>query len=159
MTRINVYLYDEFTSERTLEGWFDPDSAIRYDQGKRWNGNNNVGVITGSRWVDEYLYRTPGGRWVLNQDAHRENNGPDIYGFIPDDEAHDWLMRSEVNDEAVEQWFGAIEDERGPGRPEVGPAFSLRFPADLTDRVDAAAKAKGIKRAALIRELVEAGLN
>jgi len=37
------------------------------------------------------------------------------------------------------------------GRPEVGPAFSLRFPPDLLGKVDEAAAAEGVTRAAWIR--------
>lgn len=43
---------------------------------------------------------------------------------------------------------------RSPGRPEVGPAFSLRFPQDLIDKVDAAAMNDCISRAELIRRIV-----
>lgn len=45
-----------------------------------------------------------------------------------------------------------------PGRPEIGPAFSLRFPADLLAAVDAAARTDGISRAELIRRVVSAHL-
>jgi len=40
--------------------------------------------------------------------------------------------------------------ERG-GRPEIGPAFSLRFSPDLLAKVDQAAAAEGVTRAAWIR--------
>lgn len=143
-----------------LVGWFDPDRAERFDQARTWDGNNRVGVITRSDFVDEYLYRTAAGRWVLNHDAHRCNNGPNTYRYLTEEEAQDWLIRSEVNDEAVTRFFGELPDEPpAPGRPEIGPAFSVRFPADLLARVDAAAAEAGITRAAWLREAAEVELD
>jgi hypothetical protein len=47
---------------------------------------------------------------------------------------------------------------RAPGRPEVGPASSLRFPQELIDALDARAKSMKISRAQLVRIYCEAGL-
>lgn len=157
MARINIYSDDPYAPQ-TLIGWFNPDAATRYEQGMEWNGESMVGVITGSEWVDEYLYHTKGGRWILNNDAHRYHNGPDTYRFITDEQARNWLITSQVNDAAIAEHFGELEDERGPGRPEVGPAFSLRFPADLLAKVDQTAKTNNVSRAEQIRRLVAAGL-
>lgn len=55
---------------------------------------------------------------------------------------------------AVAAWPGPA---RG-GRPEVGPAFSLRFPPELLAAVDAQAADEGTSRAVLIRRLVARGL-
>lgn len=41
------------------------------------------------------------------------------------------------------------------GRPEIGPAFSVRFPAALLDRVDKAAAAEGRTRAGWLRASAE----
>lgn len=49
------------------------------------------------------------------------------------------------------------EDERGPGRPEVGPATNIRLGEDLTAKVDAA-REDGESRAAAIRRLLEKSL-
>lgn len=159
MARVNVYSQPDPESydnaEPLLLGWFDPQAATRYDQGREWDGNNLVGVVTGSQWVDEYLYRTAGGRWVLNRDATRYHNGPNAYRFLDDDEARDWLLRSEVNDTAVAEHFGSAEPERGPGRPEIGPQIKVRLTPQTIDIVDARAAAEGITRAAWIRKAVE----
>jgi predicted AlkP superfamily pyrophosphatase or phosphodiesterase len=155
--RINIVGTDEFGNKAL--GWFDLDAAIRYAQGTEWDGHNTIGVITKSNFIDESLYRTKGGRWVRNRDATRYNSGPDAYEFLTDEEARDWLICSECNDDAIKQYFGELEEERDlGGRPEVGPAFSLRFPTELLTRVDAAAKVKGIGRAQAIRDAVEASL-
>jgi len=115
------------------------------------------GNHTGSQWVDEYLYRTKGGRWVRNHDAHRQMGGPDTYEFYDDEQARDWLLRSECNDEAVARFFGEVEEERGPGRPEVGGAVHVRLGALLAN-VDAYAEAEQCPRAEAIRRLVLNGL-
>lgn len=59
-----------------------------------------------------------------------------------------------VDRAAVAAWPGPA---RG-GRPEVGPAFSLRFPPELLAAVDAQAAEEGTSRAVLIRRLVARGL-
>ena len=48
--------------------------------------------------------------------------------------------------------------DRRPGRPAIGPAFSLRLPADMLARIDADAERKGISRAEWIRRAVVAAL-
>lgn len=49
--------------------------------------------------------------------------------------------------------------QKGPGRPEVGPAFSVRFPQELLDAVDEQAKAHGVSRAQMLRVYAEAGVS
>lgn len=159
MARINIYEIDELDGTKTLVGWFDPRRAERFDQDRRWDGNNMIGVITGSQWVDEYLYRTAGGRWVVNNDAHRYCNGPDVYEFITDEQARDWLLRSECNDDVIEKYFGELEDERGPGRPEIGQEVKVRLGDDQRTQVDELAVAAGVTRAEQLRRLIDAGLS
>lgn len=154
MARQNVHRRDE-TGGLVLDGWFDPNSATRYDQGTEWDGANNIGVITGSQWVDEYLYRTAGGRWVLHHDEHRAAGGSDVWEYVGDEQARDWLARSEINDDALAEHFGPIEPERGRGRPEIGPAVLARYPADLLARIDQAAAFAGMTRPAWLRQAAE----
>lgn len=164
MARTNVYEINEH-GERTLAGWFDPMKCESFTEGHRWDGNNNIGVISGAdvRFVDETLYRTPGGRWVRNSDRSRYHNGADVYQFLTDDEARDWLLRSEDNDEAIERFFGDQGDEAGPapiGRPSMGdaPVVTVKIPADLLARIDAAADDAGVARAEWIRRACAAAL-
>jgi len=162
MSRVNVYKtyyddLDDYTDSETTEvlaGWFDPTKAEVFEQDKRWDGNNMVGVITGSQWIDEYLYRTKGGRWVLNHDAHRYRGGPDTYQFLTDAQAKDWLLRSECNDDAVERFFGEIEEEHGPGRPGIGEQVCFTIPADDLAEIDAIAGRDGLARSATLRNAV-----
>ena len=165
MARTNVYEISEF-GERTLAGWFDPMKCESFTEGHRWDGNNNIGVISGApiSFVDETLYRTPGGRWVRNSDRTRYPNGADVYQFLSDDEARDGLLRSEDNDEAIERYFGEQGDEAGPaptGRPSMGdaPPITVKVPAELLARIDTAAGRAGIARAEWIRRACESALS
>lgn len=163
MTRINVYSkaglsdFDGYGLKPELLGWFDPAKSEGFEQDEKWDGSNMVGVMSGSQWIDEHLYRTKGGRWVRNHDATRYCNGPDTYEFLTDEQAKDWLLRSGNHDDAVERLFGEIEDEKGPGRPEIGTPVQVRL-GDLLGAVDAYAAECGIKRAEAVRRLVAARL-
>jgi predicted transcriptional regulator len=48
--------------------------------------------------------------------------------------------------------------KRLPGRPVIGPPFTLRLSVELTAALDRRAAALGISRAALIRALLEHAL-
>lgn len=41
------------------------------------------------------------------------------------------------------------------GRPEIGPAFTVRFPAEITTYIDVVAEVEGLSRAAWLREAAE----
>jgi len=137
MTRTNIYDYFDFQADRAFVGWFDPDRA------EAFYGSD----------PHETLYRTPSDRWVLR---HKSGYGdtPATYEYLTGDAAKEWLLKTESNDDAVRRFFGEIEDESGPnlgGRPEVGPAFSVKFPPDLLAKVDEAARADGVSRAEWLR--------
>jgi len=157
MARVNIFSQpdeDDYYSTSELVGWFDPQKAEVFEQDKRWDGNNMVGVITGSQWIDEYLYRTKSGRWVCLNDATRYHNGSAVYEFITDEQAKDWLLRSECNDNAVERFFGEIEEERGPGRPKVGEQVCFTVPAGDLAAIDAIAESESLARSAVLRNAV-----
>lgn len=68
-------------------------------------------------------------------------------------------MRNEYSAEQVAEATGQdVEEERSPGRPEIGPQVKVRLPDDTLARVDAAAEAAGVTRSAWVREAVEAHL-
>ena len=46
----------------------------------------------------------------------------------------------------------------GPGRPPIGPAITLRLPADLLKQLDRRAKRDGVTRAELVRQLLSDAL-
>jgi hypothetical protein len=157
MGRINVYRYATDAFEETEHaGWFSEDSATRYSEATDWNGNNHISRNTGSQWEHEELYRTAQGRWVLGRYSNWQGTLPS-HEYVTDDVARQWLMRND-EDGAVKQWFGEIEEERGPGRPEIGPAVNMRFPQAQLDAIDARAKTEGVSRAEMIRRLIGSAL-
>jgi hypothetical protein len=149
MARVNVY------DEDGKLGWFDPDKAERFNEATRWDGQNNVSAVA-PRYHHEALYRTKGGRWVLNHWSQWQGS-EETYRFVTDEQAKTWLLKCE-HDDAVKRYFGEIEEERGPGRPAVGPMVNVRLGEDLTARVDAA-RLEGESRAAAIRRLLEDALS
>lgn len=159
MARVNVYLYDD-EGGKTLDGWFDPAKSEEYREDSTWNGNTFVGNESGidHQFGGEWLYRTPGGRWVRNRDAKNYFHGPETYEFIADADARQWLLRND-HDDAAAKHFGEIEEERGPGRPEVGKPINWRPGDALLARIDAEAARRGKSRADTLRELVVAQLD
>ncbi len=152
MVRVIVPLPDGRT------GWFDRDAAEAFAESTTWNGEDRIGVVSGipHRFGGETLYRTRGDKWVRNRDATHFHNGLDEYEFLTDEQAREWLIKT-GQDEVVERFFGELEEERGPGRPKIGPMTSLRLPADLTERIDAA-RTDNESRADAIRRLLEKAL-
>jgi hypothetical protein len=158
MSRINVYYRDPQGSQGSLLGWFDDEKleeVIKEDT--EWDGNNWRGKMSGLQCGHESLYRTSGGRWVRHYDARREYNGPEFYEFLTAEQAREWLLRAE-EDKIVEKYFGKLEEEAGPGRPEIGGAVHVRLGEELA-RVDAWAKEHKVKRAEAVRRLVAVGLD
>lgn len=159
MTRINVtgpIGTDDYGQPATgLIGWFDADKAIQYDEATEWDGSNRVSKATGIYSEHQALYRTASGRWVLNSWSQWQGR-PDIYEFIDEARAREWLLLND-HDQAATGHFGEIEEERGPGRPEVGARVDVRL-GDLLAAVDVYAEAHGQSRAEAIRALVTAGL-
>ena len=147
MARVNVF--DECGE---LEGWFDEAKAEEFKEATRWDGSNHISIATGSQWDHQVLYRTKGGRWVLHSWSQWQGR-PETYRFVSDDKAREWLLKNE-HDEAVEKYFGEIEEERGPGRPEIGPVIQVRLPEEMTAQLDALAERDGVPRAEVIRRLL-----
>lgn len=160
MARINVYKYAEDEhDETTLAGWFNTDAATKYDEDTNWDGNNHVSVNPVGKYGHQAIYRTKGGRWVLNTWSQWQGS-EDKYEFVSDATAKDWLIRND-EDAAVKQWFGELEEESGPnlgGRPAVGPKVEFRLSEDELARVDGRAKKESVSRAEMLRRLVVASL-
>lgn len=148
MARVNI-----FDDNRELIGWFDEHKADRYVEATEWDGNNHISVPTGDQFTHQDLYRTRGGRWVLCHWSQWQGTET-WYEYLSDGEAREWLIANE-HDDAVEEHFGAVEEERGPGRPEVGgTAITTILPDDMLDRLTAEADRQKIPRAELIRRLL-----
>jgi hypothetical protein len=158
MGRVHVYAQAPDSTPKFIEppvvGWFDPDKADLFKEAREADGTS---VATRTRWEHEYLYRTRKGRWVLEHESNHQN-GQDWHEFVTDVQAEDWLLRNR-HVKAAKKLFGLAEDERGPGRPEIGGAVHVRLGA-LLARVDAyaAGQLDGMSRAEAVRELVSLGL-
>lgn len=137
-------------------GYFSSDAAEYYVGSKDWDGNNNVDRNTGSQWHRQGVYRTKQGRWVLAELSSVQGQ-PDTYTLMTDEQARDWLLLND-EDDAVERHFGEIEEERGPGRPEIGGRITTAIGDDLLARVETWASEKGVNRAAAVRELLTTAL-
>ena len=146
--------YDEGTL-----AWFDPAKSQAYNDGRLWNGHNLIGACSGSQWIDQTLYRTRAGRWVLHTDATRYYNGVHSYRYLSSDEARAWLLRTGDHEDEIERIFGETPEESpGRGRPEIGPAISVKVPLDALAAIDAAAESAGVSRAEWIRRACSAAL-
>jgi hypothetical protein len=107
--RVDIYAEctdDDGYAEQRLEGSFDPLVGEYFAEGKYSDGANTVSTITRSQFEHEGIFRTPDGKWVLNCWSRREGSR-ETFQFITEDEAKNWLLRSEVHDAAVEKYFAA----------------------------------------------------
>lgn len=152
MTRINITEQDEYTGRVKVVGWFDDDTGEAFGEDTRWDGSNHISVNTGSQWDHECLYHTAGGRWVIHAWSQWQGS-LDSYRFVDDDDARDWLLLNEHDDD-VQRLFGTLEPERGPGRPEIGPPTPVRLPEEMIGRLDEIASQRGTSRAAVIRDII-----
>lgn len=160
MSRINIYGTDPYNGERTLEGWFDPSAAVETIEGAtEWDGDNMVPVHGGGYAYRYTLYRTPGGRWVELVSSRWVRQG-DQYRFLDDEAARTWLITDNTDTSAkvLERYFGELDDEAGPGRPEIGGEVKVRL-GELLGAVDEWAAAQDVSRAEAVRRLVSAGLD
>lgn len=165
MNRINVFRTEDDGSgvpQFVLDGHFIEDKAELIDEDTRWNGNNHVSVHTTDQFAHQRLYRTAGGRWVLNCWSQRVTV-PETYEFLDDEQARTWLLVNE-SDDVIEKYLGAIPEERGPGRPSLdgdgGDSAGILFRPgkELRARIDAEAARRGTTRAALLRDIISTAL-
>lgn len=149
MDRTNIFAAHD---DKTVVGWFDWDKIQAHYGDKDYNGNGSRGtargtgiVLTaGGRWVSQY--------WTAWQGEHA------TFTYITPDEARDWLIANN-EEEAIVEHFGGLpeEEDRRPGRPEIGSPVQVRL-GDLLGQVDEWAAARAMTRAEAVRKLVEHGL-
>jgi|GEM_PF-1414248 len=154
MQRVNVFKYadpDVDGSETHLNGWFDLDKAVEIAELTRWDGDNRVSVHV-PKFHHNALYRTAGGRWVL-QSWSQWQGTMERYEYIDDERAREWLTVNE-SDDIVEQYFGEVEEEAQIGRPRVGTLVGVRVPDDVLADVDAIAERRYASRSQMVREAI-----
>ena len=83
--------------------------------------------------------------WLDNYDRNLDS-------AFPEDELHR-AMRAALENVPRIKWRGR------PGRPKVGPPVEIRVPDGLLERLDDLAAKRNTTRAALIREMIERGLD
>ena len=93
------------------------------------------------------LLRTAGGRYVVAE-VSQWANIPATY-VVDEGAVIEFCASYNINLPAG-AGTGLTDFDKG-GRPEIGPAFSLRFQPDLLTAVDAAAEGEGITRAEWVR--------
>ena len=111
MTRVNVYERSDEDGD-VLVGWFDRDAAELFEEDTYWVDGNEYSIHTYNKWIHERLYRTAGGRWVLEQWSQWQGSQP-RYSFLTDVQASLWLLKNH-SDDVVERFFGPVESEHGP---------------------------------------------
>ncbi len=74
-------------------GWFDADKAEKVNEGSTHDGRNMISLATGSQWEHEALYRTRGGKWILNHWSNYQGSR-ESYTLISDADAAAWLVRN-----------------------------------------------------------------
>src|SRR3972149_6322249 len=77
--------------------WFVRRSAERWDEKSRFDGNNYISCATGSQWEHETLYRTAGGRWILEHSSQWQGSR-DEWTEISARDAARWLSRNGHHD-------------------------------------------------------------
>jgi hypothetical protein len=149
MNRTNIFAAHD---DRRITGWFDWTAVKGRWSDRDHNGNGSHGTGRG-----EEVILTAGGKWVMSHWTIWQGE-TSTHVYVSADAARDWLLRND-EDTAVEEHFGEIPDEedRRPGRPEIGDPVGVRL-GDLLSAVDTYATHHGVKRADAIRRLVSAGL-
>ena len=74
--------------------WFNLETAVKFDEGERHDGNNFISLATGSQWDHETLHYTSGGRWILNEYSQYQGS-LETYRQIDLDEAVAWLTAND----------------------------------------------------------------
>lgn len=88
--------------------WFDVNAATKYEEAARWDGRNMVSVATGDQWEHEALYRTKGGRWVLNHWSQWQGSS-EAWTEISATEAAAWLTANGGTDASLAAEVAAAE--------------------------------------------------
>lgn len=150
MDRTNIFAGHD---DRTVVGWFDYERAARWSDYEPVSRNGSHGPGAG-----EAVILTAGGKWLMEHWTNWQGQ-ESTRVYVTPDEARDWLLRNK-EDGAVEKHFGELpeEEDRRPGRPEIGGRITTAIGDDLLGAVDAYAQAHGIKRADAVRQLMTAGL-
>ncbi|SDS54914.1 hypothetical protein [Actinoplanes derwentensis] len=108
-TWIHIYYSDDpFDENPPLQGSFDYDKALRFDEASEPDSDSRCGAGTNTPELinKQSLLRTAGGRWVYEHFLQRPPNEPELtYWFEDDDYAVIWLQHAKRQN-VVEHYFG-----------------------------------------------------
>ena len=160
--RINVYERETDPSTST-EHFYDPDPEpaflgwFDWHKAQRWTDRDHNNNGSGGVGRGQSVLRTAGGKWVLEHWTIWQDE-ESTYHYISDDEARDWLLAHDLDAVVGVHWGPVAEEEdRRPGRPEIGGNVHVRLGDDLLARVNRWAEGQGLGQAEAIRLLVKAG--
>lgn len=144
MSRISVMAADPYGDDPPrLVGWFESTKADRWSD---WSRDRDRG---------QAVIRTAAGRWVM-QDWSNWQGEADTYRFITPDEAREWLLVNDFDD-VVRERLGDIEEEAGPGRPEIGNPVTARL-GNLLPALETWASEHHLTRSDALRQLLATAL-
>lgn len=72
--------------------FFDKDKAEKFEEEADWNGSNWISRATRNQFQHECLFRTCGGKWILNTSSDFAGS-VDAYEIISDLEAVSWFLK------------------------------------------------------------------
>ena len=72
--------------------WFDLETAELYSENQEHNGSNWISLVTGSQFKHESLYRTSGGKWILNCWSNFQGT-TETYELISREQASKWFTK------------------------------------------------------------------
>ena len=74
--------------------WFNQDTAACYHGDTYFDGSNQIDINTGSQWERQYLWRTAGGTWLINQDSQWQGV-QETYEEVTKEDAALWLVKND----------------------------------------------------------------
>ena len=74
----------------------DTEKAAATWEGRTYfNGNNHIGISSGSQWDDQTLHRSSKGQYWLEEKSRRSGT-PDFAEYMTRKEAATWLLENEI---------------------------------------------------------------
>ena len=150
MDRTNIFASH---ADRRITGWFDYDSVQARWTDLDYNGNGSRGTGRGTG-----ILLTAGGKWVSSS-ISRWQGETTTFMYATPEQAREWLIAN-GEDAAVAEHFGLLpeEEDRRPGRPEIGGRYTMTYGDDLLSRLDSYAFSRGVSRAEAVRSLLHQAL-
>lgn len=102
MTGKKVFQNGEFAGT-----WFNPDTAICFNENTYWNGSNQISKATGSQWDHEAMYYTKSGNWIRNTWSQYQNS-VERHDLVSEGEAAEWFIKNEYESDQLKELPEAV---------------------------------------------------